>query len=686
MLRFKNLLEAKEKPTRTGGAANTNGVRHELLVGGVLNHMSKFHKNPNAYSADGESADLFNMDDKQLRTHFDNHVRNGEWADKHMPEHFRSSEGQTPKEVHNRYTSESLDPEEHFKHFKNAVEHVKGLHKDLERRGFDPKSINNVAWTSVDGNVNSYMQKNANNPNRKINPQTDDADLMFSIKDKDGNTKQVGSSLKWGSQKNIAPTAKNNTHKTVAVEKEFGPEHADAIKEYQQNAQKEVDKHKNIVKQVYPKGTSDGIRKGIYDTDIEALKQNPDDERAKNNIDAVDDSYKRKSEAVAGHLHKMLTKIQKSPNGHEAIKQFVRNKLQIQNPDFVASRSRMTVDNNNNANSHHYEDHATSLNDHLNNTHHFNIERNGSTINIHAFDKDGKKLFTHKTWTKGNSRKSDAVTKWLHSSTIHDKDQSIQQENIGIKMSLNNLIENIVSGNLNESNVSFKSVLSEKVLEKLEEKKLSRKQKKLDKNHNGKLDSDDFKQIRGETGHCCSEESDLEEKYDDSGAYDQWDPKHPDFVKNYKKWKQANPDGKLDAFVSHMKNKPTQLPEETDLESQLRQEGVLGGIAGGILGAATGGPAGAIAGAYLGHKVQQGANAAKKIQKNQYIYKPKKPKRLAYEETDLESQLAEVLNPDQGVKAYIDDFQKSDDPRFEGDSKEQRRKRAIAAFYAAKKK
>ena len=61
-------------------------------------------------------------------------------------------------------------------------------------------------------------------------------------------------------------------------------------------------------------------------------------------------------------------------------------------------------------------------------------------------------------------------------------------------------------------------------------------------------------------------------------------------------------------------------------------------------------------------------------------------KELKKEETDLEAQLSEVLDPSQGVKAYIDDFEKSDDPRFAGDSKEQRRKRAIAAFYAAKKK
>ena len=44
-------------------------------------------------------------------------------------------------------------------------------------------------------------------------------------------------------------------------------------------------------------------------------------------------------------------------------------------------------------------------------------------------------------------------------------------------------------------------------------------------------------------------------------------------------------------------------------------EGVTGAVAGGIMGGIAGGPIGAVAGAYLGHKLQQGANAAKKIVK-----------------------------------------------------------------------
>lgn len=45
----------------------------------------------------------------------------------------------------------------------------------------------------------------------------------------------------------------------------------------------------------------------------------------------------------------------------------------------------------------------------------------------------------------------------------------------------------------------------------------------------------------------------VEEGYDSSGAYEKHDPKHPDFAKNYKKYKADNPQGQLGDFVAHMK-------------------------------------------------------------------------------------------------------------------------------------
>jgi hypothetical protein len=47
--------------------------------------------------------------------------------------------------------------------------------------------------------------------------------------------------------------------------------------------------------------------------------------------------------------------------------------------------------------------------------------------------------------------------------------------------------------------------------------------------------------------------------------------------------------------------------------------------------------------------------------------------------------LDEKLKPSMGIQAYIKDFIKSDDPKFKGESKKERIKRAAAAFYQAKK-
>ena len=45
----------------------------------------------------------------------------------------------------------------------------------------------------------------------------------------------------------------------------------------------------------------------------------------------------------------------------------------------------------------------------------------------------------------------------------------------------------------------------------------------------------------------------------------------------------------------------------------------------------------------------------------------------------------EKLNPSQGIKAYIDDFQKSDAPQFQGKSASKRKEMAIAAYLDAKR-
>ena len=50
-----------------------------------------------------------------------------------------------------------------------------------------------------------------------------------------------------------------------------------------------------------------------------------------------------------------------------------------------------------------------------------------------------------------------------------------------------------------------------------------------------------------------------------------------------------------------------------------------------------------------------------------------------------EGALDEKLTPSMGVDSYIKDFTKSKDPKFKGESKKERIKRAVAAFYQDKK-
>lgn len=52
----------------------------------------------------------------------------------------------------------------------------------------------------------------------------------------------------------------------------------------------------------------------------------------------------------------------------------------------------------------------------------------------------------------------------------------------------------------------------------------------------------------------------------------------------------------------------------------------------------------------------------------------------------LRSVLAKKLSPDDPMGVWIKDFMESDDPRFDGKSKAQRRKMAMGAYFAAQRK
>jgi hypothetical protein len=62
---------------------------------------------------------------------------------------------------------------------------------------------------------------------------------------------------------------------------------------------------------------------------------------------------------------------------------------------------------------------------------------------------------------------------------------------------------------------------------------------------------------------------DVEEGYDAGGAYDKWDPKHPDFVKNFRKFQASNPGATLKDFIADLKKGVT---ESIDPIEQLRAD------------------------------------------------------------------------------------------------------------------
>lgn len=69
-------------------------------------------------------------------------------------------------------------------------------------------------------------------------------------------------------------------------------------------------------------------------------------------------------------------------------------------------------------------------------------------------------------------------------------------------------------------------------------------------------------------------------------------------------------------------------------------------------------------------------------EKERHGYSSKADEKV-YEQTE---RLEEALKVSDDIGAWIKDFIDSDNPKFAGKSKEERRKQAIAAFYAAKRK
>ena len=213
-------------------------------------------------------------------------------------------------------------------------------------------------------------------------------------------------------------------------------------------------------------------------------------------------------------------------------------------------------------------------------------------------------------------------------------------------------------GNFKEDSVS-------EAYKKMKAEELKGNQHKLDANKNGKLDSDDFKKLRKEDA--------VEEGVNKSDI--------PAYQRKNDKLTLADLEKERTQNKSHSvqlaKNNGTTQKEETELVEYETKDGVYKHQA----------KPGRYGGSDKESDYVKGPSDSelKKIEAE----KKKKVKKEGLElfsEKEIDSLISEVLKASDDAGKWISDFTKSDDPRFEGDSKEQRKKRALAAYYAAQKK
>ena len=215
---------------------------------------------------------------------------------------------------------------------------------------------------------------------------------------------------------------------------------------------------------------------------------------------------------------------------------------------------------------------------------------------------------------------------------------------------------------------NFKEDAVSEAYKKMKAEELKGNQHKLDKNKNGKLDSADFKKLRNEEA--------VEEGVNKSDipAYKRKDDKLT--LADLEKERTQNK-SHADQLAKNngTKKEETEVSAEELVEYEAK-DGVYKHQA----------KAGRYGGSEKESDYVKGPSDAelKKIEAE----KKKKVKEDLdlFSEKEIDSLISEVLKASDDAGKWISDFTKSDDPRFAGDSKEQRKKRALAAYYAAQKK
>jgi hypothetical protein len=185
-------------------------------------------------------------------------------------------------------------------------------------------------------------------------------------------------------------------------------------------------------------------------------------------------------------------------------------------------------------------------------------------------------------------------------------------------------------------NLNKKDSLASKVEEILQQEALKGKQHKIDKNHNNKIDAQDFKILRGEKK--VAEEIDVKDKTEDTLA-------------GRKKVENKDDVGPSSNF------KPSKVRFHAGPDNNDDSEAVI--------------PA---------DKNKAAEN--KKLKMGESTMTLKKFKEEYEENSIYDQMIQEVLSKDASAGDWIHDFIHSDNPKFAGKSKEKRKQMALAAYYA----
>lgn len=207
------------------------------------------------------------------------------------------------------------------------------------------------------------------------------------------------------------------------------------------------------------------------------------------------------------------------------------------------------------------------------------------------------------------------------------------------------------------------------------EKELKGNQTKLDKNHNGKLDSQDFKILRGQKKATEDVEAVEEGKQETD----------KDFVERQKRLAAASSETAKDPKRLERLSKIPGYSAAMDLARKTTKEDVEQ-VEENAFDYKSPRPIEPKGGSGVKQGSRYGGSKQKEKPeqeepKEQMTLKKMKEK---YEEPIIDELINEVLSKDADAGDYIHDFVHSDNPKFAGKSKAERKKMALGAYYAKK--